>query len=261
MEKSETILDEMLKENTGRHMLDSGGAYGRHWERNQGRDFEKEEACVTSIHADEDGTITELMVMFNLYHFLKAHTDSDEVTELLQKQFDEFSQEDSNIEETWEDVQQAFCKKHNIDAKHSYYTYNFETIISQDIIVAECETEDGEDFIFLRIHNGCDARGGIGSPKIFRKCEYFELAMNDIDAYCTGLSEEMKANVSGLFDVPEERCVNNWTSDDGGHHWYYQGSTADGKDLFETIRYDEETKKCFCKDCGGEVVFSVMESR
>ena len=26
---------EMLQENTGRHMLDSGGAYGRHWERNQ----------------------------------------------------------------------------------------------------------------------------------------------------------------------------------------------------------------------------------
>ena len=29
----------MLTENTGKHMLDSGGAYGRHWERNQKKSF------------------------------------------------------------------------------------------------------------------------------------------------------------------------------------------------------------------------------
>jgi len=31
------ILAGMFTENTGRHMLDSGGAYGRNWEHNQGR--------------------------------------------------------------------------------------------------------------------------------------------------------------------------------------------------------------------------------
>jgi hypothetical protein len=43
---TETTLKEkitaMLKENTGIHMLDSGGYGGRHWQRNQKRDFEKE---------------------------------------------------------------------------------------------------------------------------------------------------------------------------------------------------------------------------
>src|SRR5690606_23393942 len=39
---TEEVLASMLKENTGTHMLDSGGAYGRHWQRNQGRDFEAE---------------------------------------------------------------------------------------------------------------------------------------------------------------------------------------------------------------------------
>jgi len=39
--KTEKVLLEMLKENTGEHFLDSGGAYGRHWQSNQGVDFTK----------------------------------------------------------------------------------------------------------------------------------------------------------------------------------------------------------------------------
>ena len=253
-------INEMLKEKTGTHFLDSGGAYGRHWEKNQGRDFEKEDACIIDVQANEDGTIKGLYIMFNLYHFLKAHTDTDEVTEFLQKKFDEFAGRDENSDDTWEDTQNKFCKEYNIDAKHSYYTYNFENILSQDIIVVECEDEEGEDFIFLRIHQGCDARGGFGSPKIFRKSEYFEIAMNEISIGCIGGSERMTAGVDGLFDMPATYCQNNWTSDDGGYNWYYDGSTADGKDLFDTIRYEEETKKFYCRDCGGEVYISITES-
>lgn len=254
------IIDGMLKENTGKHFLDSGGAYGRSWERNQSRDFTTEEACVIDCRSEEDGTITELSLTFNLYHFLKAHTETDEITEKLQKDFDEFSQEDSQIDEPWEEVQEAFCKRYSIDAKNSYYTYNSETILSQDIIVVECETEDGEEFIFLRIHGGCDARGGFTAPKILRKCECFELAMNDCNAWCSGVSLGTTAGVDALIDMPEKRCQNNWTSDNGGSDWYYDGCSSKEKDLFEMVTYDEETKKFTCKDCGGEVVFSVMES-
>ena len=66
MDKLGTIVSEMLKENTGTHFLDSGGSYGRSWQRNQKRDFEKEEACIVDIRANEDGTPTEIMIMFNL---------------------------------------------------------------------------------------------------------------------------------------------------------------------------------------------------
>ena len=34
-EELKQVVYSMITENTGRHMLDSGGAYGRHWERNQ----------------------------------------------------------------------------------------------------------------------------------------------------------------------------------------------------------------------------------
>ena len=41
-DETKAVIADMLQENTGRHMLDSGGAYGRNWERNQGRDFDSE---------------------------------------------------------------------------------------------------------------------------------------------------------------------------------------------------------------------------
>lgn len=43
--QTEQIIYEMLTENTGRHMLDSGGDSGRAWQRNQAKsldDFKNE---------------------------------------------------------------------------------------------------------------------------------------------------------------------------------------------------------------------------
>lgn len=35
MKTTEQILTEMLTESTGKHSMDSGGIYGRHWKNNQ----------------------------------------------------------------------------------------------------------------------------------------------------------------------------------------------------------------------------------
>ena len=40
--KTGDVLKATLLENTGRHFMDSGGAYGRAWQENQGRDFASE---------------------------------------------------------------------------------------------------------------------------------------------------------------------------------------------------------------------------
>ncbi len=52
MNQTEKKIAEMLKENTGRHMLDSGGAYGRHWERNQDKTFEDEPATILNFEEE-----------------------------------------------------------------------------------------------------------------------------------------------------------------------------------------------------------------
>ena len=60
------VLKEMLTENTGIHLLDSGGVYGRHWERNQGRDFDNEPATLLKFNSSEGEF--EIDITHNLYH-------------------------------------------------------------------------------------------------------------------------------------------------------------------------------------------------
>ena len=90
MSKTEQKLSEMFKENTGRHFLDSGGTmgpdgkvshgYGRNWERNQRREFEKEqETSVTFEVRSWDGKAhLEIDVTHNTYHWLKERLDWSE---------------------------------------------------------------------------------------------------------------------------------------------------------------------------------------
>ena len=58
-----SVLQDMLTENTGRHLLDSGGAYGRNWEKNQGRSFADEPPA--TLTWKYGGGVT-----LSLFHFL-----------------------------------------------------------------------------------------------------------------------------------------------------------------------------------------------
>lgn len=74
-------LGAMFKESTGSHFLDSGGAYGRNWERNQSRDFEKEESSTIAfeIRTYNDKTPhLETTIVFNTYHWLKERLTTDD---------------------------------------------------------------------------------------------------------------------------------------------------------------------------------------
>jgi len=63
-DETRRIIVKMLKENTGRSFLDSGDFYGRHWEQNQNRDFNKEPEAWLEVW---DG---QPIVTINVYHFL-----------------------------------------------------------------------------------------------------------------------------------------------------------------------------------------------
>jgi len=62
----------MLRENTGRHFLDSGDGYGRHHERNQSRDLESEPASVLSFRYGE------ISVTHSVFHWLRDRLEFDE---------------------------------------------------------------------------------------------------------------------------------------------------------------------------------------
>jgi len=252
----------MLKENTGRHFLDSGGAYERHWERNQGRDFLQEDSCFVSIRANDEGEPDEIMVTFNLFHFLNAYLEYDEQCKKWEKAFFTFADSDERWLDAWPEVIESFMVKKQWEDLGGCYTYGQENILSQDIQFWQTHNAKGDNLLILQIHNGCDARSGFTVPAIFKLCEpdYFYMAMSHIDCGCNGGSPGRKAGADGLFNLPQLYCDNNWMSDDGGYHWYYDGSSGNRKPLKDTTIYDEETKELHCKECGGLISFSVMDS-
>jgi hypothetical protein len=79
-------IQEMLIENTGCSILDSGGAYGRGWEKNRSRDFENENAI--AIEVWDDQVIIQYNVYSYLTNFLEMTEESKRLDKLLQKAID-----------------------------------------------------------------------------------------------------------------------------------------------------------------------------
>lgn len=83
MSKTSEVLIKMLKENTGCSPLDSGGGSGRHWQRNQSRDFQAEPKVRQSFDA-YNGQVS-VYAKISTFHWLNAHLEFDPE---LQAEFD-----------------------------------------------------------------------------------------------------------------------------------------------------------------------------
>lgn len=231
-------IKEMLVENTGAHMLDSGGAYGRNWERNRSRNFDKEDSVIMEVWKDE------VIIEYNIYHyllnFLGINEESKRLQGILSARF--LAREDSNYLQDMEDFMQYLSDKEGYTPMGITNTYNYDNIISQVLQYGIVESEDGDCYIILQIHNGCDVRGGYTAPRVFWLYErdYFHLAQNDVNAWC-------------------RECDRNWYSDDGGYHWYYNGCTSNELPFEENVILDDENNLVLCKKCGKPVEFSVLE--
>jgi len=167
--KTKKLIYEMLTENTGRHMLDSGGAYGRNWERNQKKtieDFENEEEETFTF----DGNYIERRV--SVFHYL-SQLELDDICE-------EFNRLNTNPDDWEGDIhgkdsvygvsrQAADYLNDNfeVEVERTWNTYNGESDLSQ-ILQGSNLTIFGEHYILIQIHGGCDARGGYTDAKLFK---------------------------------------------------------------------------------------------
>ena len=68
------LAEKLLKTNTGRALLDSGGAYGRHWQENQNVDFEEQPTAWADLYAGE-----EVCPTASLYHWLTTRFELDDL--------------------------------------------------------------------------------------------------------------------------------------------------------------------------------------
>lgn len=255
METNQVII-KMLKENTGTHFLDSGGAYGRHWEQNQAREFESEPRSVVEFNARCDGT--EILVTHNLYHWLKDRLEFDGE---LQKKFDTYCNRPENEDKHWLQLMEEFPRLFNAGGIYgegdpvTVNTYNGEDLLSQtiqyvffsvkeDVYFAEDGDEpvfldepsdffpgawhiESGDYILLQVHGGCDVRGGYTAPKCFKVDDnYGELAIFD----------------NARAHIQCSQCSEHYWHTDDGCHWYEGGCCGmDYKQLetYEPLEMDE----------------------
>ncbi len=195
-----------LTENTGRHMLDSGGAYGRNWEHNQGRQFDNEPTAKLDLYYSEDRKTLEVSPTINLYHWLSDRLVYDAK---LQKRFERFANTKLREDISWLKLQEIFPawlaeREHDIngpywgDEPYTVNTYNGESLLSQ-VLQYTLFTVDDTEYIALSVHGGCDIRGGYTKPVMYQ-CEHDSIH----NEYCTiGLTvPELSAGALGSSIAP-----------------------------------------------------------
>ncbi len=258
IDTTESVLQSMMTENTGRHMLDSGGNGGRNWERNQNINFEETpETTFSMAYGEIDLTV-------NVYHWLKARLDYDsEMTE----RFTAFS---ADSDEPWLYDMETFVDmledESEITERYLCNSYNNESLLSQIIQFIQWTDEYNDTYILLQLHNGCDARGGYTRPYAFKVSDDYFAA-----DFCTG-----GVYCDGTYD-----CEASWNTYDG-HTWDANGNLWDelerledyktvcANDLEETevaeymatpdkrkgIVFVDDDGNGYCPECGGKLTGS-----
>lgn len=195
--RTERVIYEMLTENTGRHMLDSGGENGRSWQRNQSKsleDFKNEpQTYFDAKYYDATASL--------FHHLTEKLTYSEEWTE-------EFNDYAGKRDTGWLELMESFPVEMGWKRLFTENSYNRESILSQVIQYTVYDT-GSEILVALQIHGGADVRGGYTAPRIFSMNEEYSLIMEDAAIYCTG--EAVDSDGPHRFDW----SGGEWTSGGG----------------------------------------------
>jgi len=216
--QTQKVIKEMLTENTGRHMLDSGGAQGRHWQRNQGRDFEAEPETLAEFSIwkpqDHEPKI-EIQITHNLYHWMAEKLEYNERVDSI---FHKYANRKSQVDLHWPTNIENFTKYFNASSIHGTKpmganTYNGECLLSQDLQYTQFSTDFG-DLVAIQIHNGADARGGYTKPRIF-DCDESFFYYTDATLWAANTLDPNQT----IMPFGIEDNSHSWHTDDG-YHFY-----------------------------------------
>jgi len=165
MMKTEDLIYTMMTTNTGAHMCDSGGQGGRHWERNGTKtleDFRNEAEAVLNISKYQDGF--EAYPRISLFHHLVKTLSQDE----LCREFNDLPCDDWNGSYYGVSSEgDAWLTDHGFCEINSFNSYNYDSALSQ-VIQGTWGEFDGEPYVLLQVHQGCDVRGGYTDAKLFK---------------------------------------------------------------------------------------------
>lgn len=196
--KTQQVIFDMLTENTGTHILDSGGASGRMWQRNQTKTLEdfKSEPFNTIDSKYGDSSIS-------LFHYMNQYLDFDEE---LTNHFQEFAL--AFPEEPWLAVIEEWLDVLSIEAEGEFYsdarwgfnTYNFDLWLVNQTLQGTFFGMNGKEFLIVQVHGGADVRGGYTKPKVFALKSWSgkdEFVLSAADMSFTCPSCDATLNISG----------------------------------------------------------------
>ena len=217
MDKTDSVLYDMLTENTGCAMMDSGGDDGRHWQRNAGRDFRDDEPYTYYVDKNfgkSDGNEYVNITKSLFYHLRDNCTYNDEETKKFWKWCKKNNAEKFHYGSAEQYLEDVYFADRDV-SYHTGLTYNGEDCLSQGF-----QYTIYQGMIFLQIHGGADIRGGYTDVRVFDCEETVELASD-----CG-----MECGCGHLY------------SDDAGYHWY-DSFEADAHD-----NYDNGLPRCWVID-------------
>jgi hypothetical protein len=171
MSNLKQTITALLLENTGKHMLDSGGDHGRMWQKNQGTDFDNEDRV----------TFDDNYPIVSLYHYLNDILEVDDLSDRINEYINNFNSDlqkedkysDDFIHWTGNLIDSEILDMFNAEnVSESFNTCNHESFISQECQYFTFSIED-EVYIALQVHGGADIRGGYTGVKVFKLNGYF----------------------------------------------------------------------------------------
>jgi len=173
------VIYNMLTEDTGTHMCDSGGASGRHWQKNQKKSIEDfiNEPYET-LETDGDYKYYSR----SLFHHLNEtceylEQETEDFNNWVKQDLYNYDNQNGRAFNDLYDVQEYMSKTYDYDFKCEN-TCNFENDLNQGCVyVFDLDT----DIIALSIHNGADCRGGYTDFKLFRIYESFHFMTTELE--------------------------------------------------------------------------------
>jgi hypothetical protein len=208
----EKIIHELLIENTGVCIVDSGGVYGRNWERNRSiRDFRKTPEVI--IYKGVWG-----YAKTNIFHYLRYFLERDGLSKLVENVLYRYMESRTG---RLTDKILAFCDEALNPAGFRTIPFNTADVepyyVSQDmqgVYFAKGECSEEPAYLILQIHNGCDLRWGYTMPRVFKVVEDSKYD------FFTMMSELLVKCKCGLFTLPNERLKIDW---DEGRQAFFCG--------------------------------------
>lgn len=177
------VLASMMTENTGRHMLDSGGVYGRSWERNGAAVQASDMSPVEYFDSTPDAWMDYGSPTISVYHFLKGCLEYNPKLDRAWRTWVGLTPWDYGTGRSYNGYSDAGEFVRQLEAKGwadsgdewngmTVNTYNHESLLSQTIqytlvtLTDQCPWGEGTHAL-MSIHGGCDVRGGYTDYRAF----------------------------------------------------------------------------------------------